>query len=34
MEEGTLLPATFIFGKGLFKFVVQQDLSVSFNGNK
>jgi hypothetical protein len=34
LEEGTPLPATFSFAKGLFTFIVQRDLSVTFNGTK
>jgi hypothetical protein len=34
LEEGMALPATFIYGKGLFTFVVHPDLSVTFNGTK
>jgi hypothetical protein len=34
VTAGTPLPATFTFGKGLFSFVVQKDLTVTFNGEK
>jgi hypothetical protein len=34
LEEGTELPATFVFGKGRFTFIVHPDLSVTFNGTK
>jgi hypothetical protein len=34
IQRGTPLPATFSFAKGLFNFVVEKDLSVSFNGTR
>jgi hypothetical protein len=34
MEEGTPLPATYVYGKGLFTFVVHPDLTVTFNGTR
>jgi hypothetical protein len=34
VTAGTPLPATYAFGKGLFSFVVHQDLSVTFNGER
>jgi hypothetical protein len=34
LVEGTPLPATFSYAKGRFNFVVQQDLTVTFNGAK
>jgi hypothetical protein len=34
LEEGTPLPITFSFAKGMFQFTVQQNLSVLFNGTK
>jgi hypothetical protein len=34
MVEGTPLPASFVYGGGLFNFVVNKDLSVTFNGTR
>jgi hypothetical protein len=34
LREGTPLPATFVFGDGLFTFIVNRDLTVTFNGTK
>ena len=34
LKEGTPLPVTFSLGNGLFKFSVERNLSVLFNGTK
>jgi hypothetical protein len=34
LKEGTPLPVTFSLAKGLFKFSIERDLSVLFNGTK
>jgi hypothetical protein len=34
LKEGQALPATFSFAKDRFKFVVEKDLTVTFNGTK
>ena len=34
LKEGQVLPATFSFAKDRFKFVVEKDLTVTFNGTK
>jgi hypothetical protein len=34
MAKGTLLPHTLTYGKGAFIFVVEKDLSVTFNNQK
>ena len=34
MKEGIALPATFSFAKDRFKFIVEKDLNVTFNGTR